>query len=120
MVNPQLGNKRSCTTCGARFYDLNKSPIICPKCGAEVDTNVVKIKRGGKGSRSDASKKASTVREAIADDEEDDEIDDALIDTDDESDGDDGDLMEDTSDLGEDDDDMAEVIDNMDSGEREE
>jgi uncharacterized protein (TIGR02300 family) len=29
---PELGIKRDCPTCGARFYDLNKSPAHCPKC----------------------------------------------------------------------------------------
>ena len=28
----QLGEKRDCPDCGARFYDLNKSPAHCPKC----------------------------------------------------------------------------------------
>ncbi|GAB3443991.1 TIGR02300 family protein [Insolitispirillum peregrinum] len=110
MVNPQLGTKRTCTTCGARFYDLNKTPIVCPKCGAENEKDVVKLKRGGKGSRSDAAKKAVVARPVV---EDEDEVDETLL-TDD--DGDEGDLMEDTSDLGEDDDDMAEVIDHMESG----
>ncbi|MCP8940573.1 TIGR02300 family protein [Alsobacter sp. SYSU M60028] len=34
MVKPELGTKRHCQSCGAKFYDLNKDPIICPKCGA--------------------------------------------------------------------------------------
>jgi len=29
------GTKRACQSCGARFYDLNRDPIICPICGAE-------------------------------------------------------------------------------------
>ncbi len=33
MANPELGTKRLCTSCGAKFYDLNKDPIHCPKCG---------------------------------------------------------------------------------------
>ena len=32
MAKPELGTKRLCAGCGAKFYDLNKSPIICPKC----------------------------------------------------------------------------------------
>ena len=24
--------KRQCTNCGAKFYDLSKNPIVCPKC----------------------------------------------------------------------------------------
>ena len=34
MPNPELGTKRLCASCGAKFYDLNKDPIHCPKCGA--------------------------------------------------------------------------------------
>ena len=32
MARPDLGVKRQCLSCGARFYDLNKNPIVCPKC----------------------------------------------------------------------------------------
>ena len=33
----QRGTKRTCqsNTCGERFYDLNRNPIICPICGSE-------------------------------------------------------------------------------------
>jgi uncharacterized protein (TIGR02300 family) len=33
VAKPELGNKRQCQNCGAKFFDLNKDPIICPKCG---------------------------------------------------------------------------------------
>ena len=33
MAKPELGSKRQCLSCGAKFYDLNKDPAICPKCG---------------------------------------------------------------------------------------
>src|SRR5436190_20078174 len=32
MVKADLGLKRVCPQCGARFYDLQKRPIECPKC----------------------------------------------------------------------------------------
>ena len=32
MAKPELGIKRLCAGCGAKFYDLNKDPIVCPKC----------------------------------------------------------------------------------------
>ena len=32
MAKPDLGTKRLCSNCGAKFYDLSKDPIICPKC----------------------------------------------------------------------------------------
>ncbi|MEO0398467.1 MAG: TIGR02300 family protein [Pseudomonadota bacterium] len=33
MSKQELGVKRDCPECGARFYDLNKDPALCPKCG---------------------------------------------------------------------------------------
>lgn len=33
VVKAELGTKRTCPSCAARFYDLLKSPIVCPKCG---------------------------------------------------------------------------------------
>ncbi len=32
MAKPELGTKRLCGGCGAKFYDLSKDPIVCPKC----------------------------------------------------------------------------------------
>ena len=29
------GTKRTCQSCDERFYDLEKSPILCPHCGAK-------------------------------------------------------------------------------------
>jgi uncharacterized protein (TIGR02300 family) len=33
VAKPELGLKRQCMSCGAKFYDLNKDPATCPKCG---------------------------------------------------------------------------------------
>jgi uncharacterized protein (TIGR02300 family) len=33
VAKPELGIKRQCANCGAKFYDLAKTPILCPKCG---------------------------------------------------------------------------------------
>jgi uncharacterized protein (TIGR02300 family) len=33
VAKPELGAKRQCQSCGAKFFDLNKDPIVCPKCG---------------------------------------------------------------------------------------
>jgi uncharacterized protein (TIGR02300 family) len=33
VAKAELGTKRLCASCGAKFYDLNKDPIHCPKCG---------------------------------------------------------------------------------------
>ena len=42
MPKPKWGTKRT-GPCGTKFYDFNKSPIICPGCGGEVITHDVKI-----------------------------------------------------------------------------
>jgi len=34
MSKPARGTKRVCPSCGARFYDLNRTPITCPVCQA--------------------------------------------------------------------------------------
>src|ERR1700680_4362965 len=33
VAKPELGTKRVCASCGAKFYDLARDPIVCPKCG---------------------------------------------------------------------------------------
>ena len=37
----ERGIKRICQGCGALYYDLEKDPIICPKCGAEFDPEAI-------------------------------------------------------------------------------
>ena len=49
MAKPEWGRKRTCQVCGKKFYDLNKSPIICPSCGVEFDPNDYLKSRKGKG-----------------------------------------------------------------------
>jgi len=41
VAKPELGTKRLCAGCGAKFYDLNKDPISCPKCGTVYEVAVV-------------------------------------------------------------------------------
>ena len=45
MAKPELGTKRLCGSCGAKFYDLSKDPIVCPKCGTVFEI-VVPVARG--------------------------------------------------------------------------
>ena len=37
MAKAELGTKRVCLSCNMRFYDFDRSPIICPGCGVEFD-----------------------------------------------------------------------------------
>lgn len=32
VTKPELGIKRICSNCNLKFYDLHKSPIVCPTC----------------------------------------------------------------------------------------
>ena len=41
MAKPELGTKRLCGNCGAKFYDLSKDPIICPKCHTVLELAAV-------------------------------------------------------------------------------
>jgi uncharacterized protein (TIGR02300 family) len=41
VAKPELGTKRLCAGCGAKYYDLNKDPITCPKCGTVYEVAVV-------------------------------------------------------------------------------
>lgn len=46
MSKPELGTKRDCPSCGGKFYDLNKNPVVCPKCKHEyVPDTGAKAKR---------------------------------------------------------------------------
>ena len=38
MAKPELGTKRLCAGCGAKFYDLSKTPPVCPSCGTVFET----------------------------------------------------------------------------------
>ncbi len=41
MAKPELGTKRLCGNCSAKFYDLNKNPIVCPKCQTVMELSAV-------------------------------------------------------------------------------
>ena len=32
MTKPDLGTKRICASCNVKFYDLHRTPIVCPTC----------------------------------------------------------------------------------------
>ena len=103
------GLKRICASCGTKFYDFGKLPVICPKCGAEFTGEVeVKSRRGRSSITPDTVKRdeiEAKNREAMEDDddtislddldEDDDDLDDDLdIDDIDEDDEDDDDLSD--------------------------
>ena len=48
MAKPEWGKKRICLACNTKYYDLNKSAIICPSCGSEFDPDISLNSRKGK------------------------------------------------------------------------
>ncbi|MCP1230174.1 TIGR02300 family protein [Acetobacter indonesiensis] len=100
MSQPDLGTKRVCVSCGARFYDLNRNPAVCPKCSTEQPELVSRLRR------TTDSLAANPTDTAPVKKNDDEDID---LDTDDDTDADD--VMEDTSDLDDDDDDISSDID---------
>ena len=47
MAKPELGTKRTCVSCAAKFFDLTKQPAVCPKCGTEQPAEQPRLKRTG-------------------------------------------------------------------------
>ena len=49
MSKPNWGIKRICPSCGMKYYDFHKSPIICPGCNFEFDPDLLLKSRKGRG-----------------------------------------------------------------------
>ena len=100
MAKAELGMKLTCESCGARFYDLNKQPGVCPKCGAANARPVIfKASRRPAEDREKAAAAAAKLAAAkpVVTEEEDAAVAESGDDDEDEA------VIEDTSDLGEDD-----------------
>src|ERR1700760_3621046 len=37
VAKPEWGTKRICPSCGTRYYDLQREPVVCPKCAKPFD-----------------------------------------------------------------------------------
>src|SRR5262249_60951297 len=37
VAKPEWGTKRICPSCGTRYYDLLREPVICPNCSTPYD-----------------------------------------------------------------------------------
>jgi len=119
VTNPEWGGKHTCQHCGVKYYDLNRSPIVCPKCGTQFNPDALLRSRRSKPvppEKPAAPKVAATALSAEAQEAEavetkdldtgetDDDVD--VLGVDDEKDK----LIEDVSELGEDENDMAEAL----------
>ncbi len=112
MAKPELGTKRTCLQCGERFYDLDRTSIVCPYCGNEHTAELFARNRRLRSTAADAVPRPKRVAAPAASEAPDDPV------LDDEEDEDEAaEDFEDTADLAEDDDDVAEVIDTVDDDE---
>jgi len=113
VAKPEWGSKRICPSCGTRYYDLMREPVVCPKCSTPFDPEAfLKSRRarpappvekelepvGADELEADGADIAEEEEEAVPLEEAEEE---------------DEELLEDASELGEDEDDMAEVIENV-------
>jgi uncharacterized protein (TIGR02300 family) len=62
VTKPELGTKRLCASCSAKFYDLNKDPIHCPKCGAVYE--IAPVVTRGRPDQAAAAAAAAAARAA--------------------------------------------------------
>ncbi len=134
MAKPTWGTKLTCPSCGARFYDLRRPAVACPKCGAPYGGEInVKPKRtrvpaeaarqveeavviAAAAAAAEPNKELGASAEVENKEFGDKELE-AVGDVKDVETVKDEQLIEDPSELGEDDDDVAAVIDNVDGKE---
>lgn len=113
VAKPEWGTKRICQSCGARFYDMQREPIVCPACGTTMDLSAQqKPKRSRQAAKAVAvaPEEVEVEEEQTASTPDDDEEDDnSSGDSSDSEEEDSDSAIEDVSELG--DDDMTDVID---------
>jgi uncharacterized protein (TIGR02300 family) len=88
VVKQEWGAKRTCSSCGARFYDLRRQPIVCPVCSTVFDPERQPRARRGGAAREDALPAKVTVKANVVD-----------VDTDETVDGEESDDLEDADDV---------------------
>ena len=118
MAKTAWGMKRACQGCGARFYDLQRNPIVCPKCATVYDPDSAQRTRRSRGAVAPAKPspprpivpvKFEAPEEAAAGIGEEIEPLEEGVESDE--------VIEDTEDLPADENEVAEVIENVDNEE---
>ena len=95
MARPNLGSKRVCPSCSAKFYDLGNNPAVCPECGAAHSQEIFQKPRRARPPPAPRAAPKKPPPKAEAEDD---------IDLEDEDDEDVGDLGDDA------DDDLGDVV----------
>lgn len=127
MAKPDLGSKRQCENCGTKFFDLNKDPILCPKCGTtfQVVTAAPPARGPSRAAPKDDEDTETeddprTVSLEDADQVEDGKVEAASTDDDEPSEDDDDTTTDDDDTFLEDDDDDDDVSDLVEGGDEDE
>ena len=124
MAKPEWGSKRICPSCGARYYDLLREPVICPKCATPFDAEAFLKSRRSRPAppvekelepvgADEIDAEVETEEAEAAGEEEEEEEEEEAVPLEEAEEEEDEELLEDASELGEDEDDMAEVIENV-------
>lgn len=110
MAKAEWGVKRACLACGTRFYDMQKSPIICPSCETVFDPEAIFRPRRNRPAEPDTPAPANDdASKPKADEDDDDEVAALVSDVEVEDDDDDDDAAIGV-DLDDDDDDEPVVV----------
>lgn len=115
MSKPEWGIKRVCPSCSIKYYDFNKSPIICPKCKFEFDPDLLLKSRKGRSiaTKTEVNEVSSDVKkeeETLEDDINSIENDGDILEIDDETDIQDNDIENNIEEKINTDDDDIEII----------
>jgi uncharacterized protein (TIGR02300 family) len=124
VAKPEWGTKRICPSCGTRYYDLMRRPVICPKCATPFDPEAfLKSRRARPAAPVEKELEPVGADELDTDVETEEEEADVVVEEEEAlpleeaEEEEDEELLEDASELGEDEDDMAEVIENVEEDE---
>jgi uncharacterized protein (TIGR02300 family) len=109
VAKPEWGSKRVCLSCGARFYDMNRTPIVCPACETVFDPAANSKPRRSRTPAKAPVAVAAPAAVAVVEPDEGDDEEIAVADDDSEDESESESAIEDVSELG--DDDMSDVID---------
>lgn len=61
MTKPELGTKRECPECAVKYYDLGRSPCVCPKCGTSFEPDVAPPSRAAKAEKPKVAAKSEAA-----------------------------------------------------------
>ena len=130
MAKPEWGTKRQCQSCGAKYYDFGRSPIVCPACGTTFDPEAILKARRPRPGAAPKKERVVPIPPEAAPEAAEDEVEEAVVEEAEaevvegeeaaeeaELAEEEDDVMEDTSELGEDDEDVEDIVEDGESDE---